>query len=183
MTDQHKPAGNEHPAKKFLRQLDPNAERFTFQTFDDAPDREMKNKKLAKIFHGTFDEYADALARLNDAYAGIFVAINETDGAGRSKRNVTHVRALMLDLDGAPLDPVRQCAMKPHLIIETSAGHHHVFYLVEGMRLDEYEDAQRGLAKRFDGDPNVATLERCTRLRLASRPFSVFGKPPIREPI
>jgi hypothetical protein len=54
--------------------------------------------------------------------------------------------------------------LKPHVILETSAGHYHVLWLVEGLPLDQWEDVQRGLAKRFDGDPAVATLERCTRL-------------------
>ena len=96
--------------------------------------------------------------------AGVFVAINPTDGRGRTKKNVTGVRAIMLDLDGEPLDPVHKCPLKPHIITETSAGNYHVFWRVDGLSLEQFEDVQRGLAKRFDGDPAVATLERCTRL-------------------
>jgi putative DNA primase/helicase len=70
----------------------------------------------------------------------------------------------MLDLDGRPLDPVKECALKPHIVLETSPGHYHVFWRVADLPLDQFEDLQRGLAKRFDGDPTVATLERCTRL-------------------
>jgi RepB DNA-primase from phage plasmid/Family of unknown function (DUF5906)/D5 N terminal like len=112
----------------------------------------------------TLDECEDWLVRANGKHAGVFVAINRTDSAGRTKQNVTGVRALMLDLDGKPVDQVHECALKPHIIIETSAGSYHVLWRVDGLALDQFEDVQRGLAKRFDGDPAVATLERCTRL-------------------
>lgn len=148
----------------FRRALDPSAGVFTFQTFDDNRDRELKDKRLGHHQTDTFDACAEWLKEANGKYAGVFVTINPTDGCGRTKKNVTAVRAVMLDLDGAPLDPVRECALKPHIITETSPGNYHAFWRVEGLGLDQFEDVQRGLAKRFDGDPAVATLERCTRL-------------------
>ena len=151
-------------ARRFLDALDPAATVFTFQTFDDNPDQKLKDKKLAGHHTDTFDNCADWLTRVNRKHAGVFVTINSTDGCGRTKKNVTAVRALMLDLDGAPLDPVLVCPLKPHIVTETSAGNFHALWLVNGLPLDEFEGVQRGLAKRFDGDPAVATLERCTRL-------------------
>ena len=151
-------------AKRFLAALDPNADTFCFQSFDDNPDRDLRDKKLAGIDTGTFDDVQDWLVRANGRHAGIFVSINPTDGHGRTKKNITGVRALMLDLDGKPVDPVNACALKPHIITETSEGHFHALWRVDGLALDQFEGVQRGLAKRFDGDPAVATLERCTRL-------------------
>jgi putative DNA primase/helicase len=151
-------------ADRFLAALDQNADGFCFQTLDDNPDRGLRDKELAGCQAGTFDGLKDWLVRANDRYAGIFVAINPTDGRGRTKKNVTGVRAIMLDLDGKPIDPVHECALKPHIITETSEGHYHVFWRVDGLPREKFEDVQRGLAKRFDGDPAVATLERCTRL-------------------
>ena len=151
-------------AHRFLTALDPEAEAFCFQTFDDNPDRQLRDKKLAHEQYCSLAKATEWLTRANAQHAGVFVCLNETDGRGRKKENITRVRALMLDLDGAPLDPVLKCALKPHIVTETSEGHFHVFWRVEGLALDEFEAVQRGLAKRFDGDPAVATLERCTRL-------------------
>jgi putative DNA primase/helicase len=151
-------------AERFLKALDPDAEEFCFQTFDDNPDRELKNKNLSWSRSGTMVRFQEWLIQANGRGAGVFVTVNRTDGIGRTKRNITAVRALLLDLDGEPLDPVNDCALKPHIITETSPGNFHALWRVEGMPLEKFEDVQRGLAKRFGGDPAVATLERCTRL-------------------
>jgi hypothetical protein len=44
---------------------------------------------------------------LNREGAGVFVTVNETDLKGRTAKNITSVRAVFVDLDGAPLEPVR----------------------------------------------------------------------------
>ena len=102
-------------AKRFLRCLDPEARSFTFQTFDDC---EPKDSRLARIFHGTLAEHADTLCNLNRRGAGVCVAVNITDGSGRARPNITSVRALFLDLDGAPPEPVRECPLRPHIQVE-----------------------------------------------------------------
>ena len=58
------------------------------------------------------------------------------------------------------------CRLKPHIIVQSSPGRHHVYWLLKegNLPLDEYEDVQRALAKAFDGDPAVALLT--TRARL-----------------
>src|SRR5262245_15130445 len=109
-------------AERFLAALDPGATRFTFQTFDDSKDR--MDRRMARILHGSIDEHIDALARLNAAGAGVFVTVNETNFQGRAAANVVRVRALFVDLDGAPL-PVSGPA--PHIVVETSPRRWHVY--------------------------------------------------------
>jgi putative DNA primase/helicase len=147
-------------AREFLTLL--GAKRCTFQTFDD--DAERKNQRLARILHGRLDEHADQLAQLNRLGAGVFVNLNQTDGKGRKRENIKRVRAVSADLDGAPLDPVMQCALKPHIVIESSPGRYHVYLLVKGLPPDQFEDTQRAIAKRFDGDPGIAKLTHIARL-------------------
>ena len=147
-------------ATKFLALL--NAERATFQTFGEG--QKDDDKSLARILDGTLDEHADALSGLNKLGAGIFVSVNQTDGRGRKRDNITSVRAVTLDLDGEPLDPVRQCPLKPHIIVESSPGRFHAYWRVESLSLDQYEGIQRAIAQRFDGDPAVALLTACARL-------------------
>jgi hypothetical protein len=149
-------------AVRFLKALDPDASSFTFQTFDDNKDRE--NPRLAKIFHGTLDQHAAKIKRLIDQGAGIHVTINETDGRGRKEANIVKVRALFVDLDGAPLEPVLQGELKPHIITESSPGRWHAYWRVEGATLDEFRSLQLALIKQFDSDPGVIGLEHVMRL-------------------
>lgn len=88
---------------KFLTRFDEDAI-FTFQTFDDC--KERKAPYLARILHGTFDEHCTELLRFNQQGAGIFFTVNATDGRGRSGINIKKIRAVFVDLDGAPLDPI-----------------------------------------------------------------------------
>src|SRR5262249_18176115 len=111
-------------ARRFLTALDPNADVFCFQTYDDYPERQLKDKKLSWCDTGKFDDLKRWLVPANNRHAAVVVAINTTDGRGRTKKNVTAVRAVMLDLDGKPLDPVQDCNLTPHMITETSKGHY-----------------------------------------------------------
>ena len=81
-------------ANLFLTALDPGATFFTFQTFDD--DRERREKALARVIHGTLDLCRNHLRRLNSERAGVFVTINETDGMGRTAKNIVRVRCCSL---------------------------------------------------------------------------------------
>jgi hypothetical protein len=148
-------------AAEFLKQL--GAKKYpTLQTFGEGTKKD--DSKLARIFDGTLAEYGEKLCDLNWRGAGVFVSVNETNGEGRKRSNITRVRAVFLDLDGASLDPVYQCSLKSHLIVESSPGRFHAYWIVKDFPLDRYEDVQRAIARRFDGDPAVALLTECARL-------------------
>ena len=146
--------------EKFLQALDPKATEFTFQTFDE----KGKNKKLVRVLNGTLDQHYDELVALNKQGAGIYVTINETDLKGRKAENVVRIRAVFVDLDGAPLEPAKQ--PQPHIIVESSPNRWHVYYLVTGMAVDAhvYRAAQRKLINRLGSDPKITDLPRVLRL-------------------
>lgn len=148
-------------AEKFLQVL-ASGNAVTFQTFDD--DDERKDSTLARILHGTLEEHREGLSRLNEQGAGIFVMVNEGDGRGRRKQNVTAVRAVFVDLDGAPLDPILALPLKPNLIVESSPGRYHAYWLVSDLSLYRFTQVQRALAHRFQGDESVCDLPRVMRL-------------------
>jgi RecA-family ATPase len=151
-------------AERFLSALDPNADRFTFQTFDD--NKERKDEALARILHGTLARRWDELVELNARGCGIFVTVNVTDLKGRSISNILGIRAVFADLDGAPLDPVLADGMpRPHIITETSPGRWHCYWhVIDGMPLKEFTPLQEAIAVRFDGDPKPKDLPRVMRL-------------------
>lgn len=147
--------------KAFLEFIDPVASSFTFLTFDDS---EQKRGSLIRVLHGTLAQHASELERLNNAGAGIFVTVNETDLTGRKAENIVRVRALFIDLDGAPVDPVWQHDPQPQMVITSSPGRWHAYWLVEGMELGDFEHAQKALIEKFGADPAVKDLSRVMRL-------------------
>lgn len=148
-------------AAKFLEKLDPQATSWTFQTFDDNADR--KDQSLARVLHGTLEEHGSTLVDLQSRGAGVFVTVNQTDLKGRKAENVLRVRAFFLDLDGAPLAPVREWE-EPHMLCETSPGRYHTFWLVDDCPLDAFRQVQKDLIETFGGDDCIHDLPRVMRL-------------------
>jgi Protein of unknown function (DUF3631)/RepB DNA-primase from phage plasmid len=158
--------------ESFLRALDPATDRFTFQTFDDDPERREKRREsgakdpFAKIRHGTLAQHWRELAKLNEQGAGIFVTVNRTDFKGRSIDNIVGIRAVFVDLDGAPLEPVFADGVPmPHIVTETSPDRWHVYWRVENdLPLGSFTPLQQAIAARFNGDPAINDLPRVMRI-------------------
>jgi hypothetical protein len=146
-------------AERFLTAL-AEGEPVTFQTFSDREN----GPALARILHGTLQQCASTLAAMNRQRAGVYVMVNAGDLKGRRRENVTGIRALFVDLDGAPLEPVRTAAVTPHVIVESSPGKWHAYWMVSGCELRDFERYQRALAARFNGDPKVCDLPRVMRV-------------------
>jgi len=134
----------------------------TFQTFDD--DEERKDPKLARILHGTLHTRADELGCLNEQGAGVFMMVNEGDLKGRKAGNVVRVRAVFVDLDGAPVEPVVEAVPEPHIIVESSPGRFHAYWVVNDVPLDRFSFIQKALARRYGADSSVSDLCRVMRV-------------------
>lgn len=134
---------------------------FTFQTFDDGP---TKRKNLARILHGSLESCASRLISLNAQGAGVFFMVNAGNGHGRTEANVIGVRALFVDLDGAPLALVESAPLRPHILVESSPNRWHAYWLVSDLPREQFKALQHALAERFGGDPKVCDLPRVMRL-------------------
>lgn len=136
-------------------------EKINFRTFDDA---EMGSVKPQK-YSGKIDDYSQRLSFQNQQGAGIFWVVNPTDGKGQTDSNIIGVRALFLDLDGAPLDPVLRTQALPHIVLETSPGKHHAYWLItSGFPVSEFSRYQKALARRFNGDVAISNPSRVMRI-------------------
>jgi hypothetical protein len=133
----------------------------TFQTFAEAGGA---TKACNRILHGSLERHANALASFNAKGAGVFVMVNHGDGMGRKSANVTAARALFVDLDGAPVEPVLSGPLPPRIVVESSPGKWHCYWPIVDLPLDRFTDAQKALAARFDGDPKVHDRARVMRL-------------------
>lgn len=157
---------NRGEAERFLRALDPSAETWTFQTFDDDRERKAANRghdPFARVFHGTLDEHWPELTRLNRKGAGIFVTINETDGRGRGTKNIKRVRAVFADHDDPSRAPTKP-PLKPHIVVDSSPGKSHRYWLSNDVGLDEFTSLQKALSGVLGTDGGVCDLPRVMRL-------------------
>lgn len=134
----------------------------TFQTFDD--DDTRKSRRLAWQGHGSLQQYGVRLESLNSDGAGVFFMVNEGDGKGRKAKNVRAVRAVFADLDGAPLQPVLDCPLPPHAVVETSPGKFHAYWCVDGVPLELFKPIQKAIAAKFRSDGSVNDLCRVMRI-------------------
>jgi RepB DNA-primase N-terminal domain len=125
---------------------------------------QVQKEGWAKHFHMSLRDALPALTTWNNNGCAIFVTINETDGQGRKTENIKRVRALFVDLDGADVQGALACAVVPHMVVQTSPGKYHAYWLVTDVPLNEFRPLQRALAARFDGDKSVCDLGRVMRV-------------------
>jgi predicted P-loop ATPase len=150
-------------ASAFLELLcDEFGPKVTFQSFDDQPDR--KTPQLARIYHGSIASLGEALVKLNEQGAGIFVTVNHTGGACRKKGDVKTIRSVFIDIDG--LKELPPFETPPSMIVRTPHGWH-VYWLLEAendMTTDECERVNKFLAAKYRGDKAVTDCARVLRV-------------------
>jgi hypothetical protein len=146
-------------ARKFLKILAPDG-KICFQTIKEG----QASTATSKYKYGSIDDLFSWLTEQNQKGAAITFMVNEGDGKGRKAENVTKIRAVFVDLDGAPLGPVENAKLKPHAIVETSQGKYHAYWLVSDVELSDFSPLQKALAKKLGGDSAVCDLPRVMRL-------------------
>ena len=169
-------------AECFLKALDPSPDaRWCFQTFTDdkkvrkarAEENKLRKQRgepplkdpLAAWRYGTLAEYWSWLVKQNARGAGVYITVNETDGGGRKATNITRIRALFADLDGAPIEPVNNAELKSQITMESSPDRYQAYWCFSGrMPLKVFEPLQKEIAARFKGDPAIHDLPRVMRL-------------------
>lgn len=146
-------------ATLYLSLLDPDPNAiFHFRTIAEAP-----GARGASKYSGTFAHCRPQLERDNAQGRGVFVVVN---AGGHCAKDITHVRALFADCDDAS-KPWKVCAVRgrdPHMVIETSPGKWHAYWLVSDFPLAEFKHAQSEIAAAFDTDASVTDLPRLMRL-------------------
>ena len=147
----------ESEAAAFLRAIDPEADHFCFRTFKDVGTDNFSGDK----FNGTLEAAVPWLAKHQQRGRGAFVVIN---AGGQRKEEIYRVRAVFADLDGAPLEPILDCALPPHMIVETSEGKYHAYWLVNGLDVMQFKGVQLCIAARYNADASVNDLPRVMRL-------------------
>ncbi len=146
-------------AERFLALLDESAERFCFRVFDDNEQR--KDPHLAAKYDGALADVWPALLAKQGAGCGVYVVANAGE---QTNDTIYKVRAVFADTDGADLGPILACGLEPHVIVESSPGKWHVYWLVDGLPTKAFREIQRNIAARFGTDKSVNDLARVMRL-------------------
>lgn len=144
--------------------------------------------KLSQKHRGTLKGLWKTLVNLNKSGNAIFMMPNLSNGKGTKDENITKVNAFFLDYDGSEwkrisLDELLgKFKLKPHIVVKTSKGHYHVYWLARNCNLSEFKSVQKALADKYGGDPKVSNLARVMRLpgtfnhKDPDRPFLVTLK-------
>lgn len=154
-------------AERFLQLLDSKADNFSFRTFDDS---DKKRPALVKNLYGSLSHHWDALCRLNNNGAGVFVVINETKPNGTTDQDVTRIRAVYPDFDTEQSANVRLAEMqakmgtKPTIYVESSPQKHHAYWIADGIELAEFRPMQKAVISLFDSDKSVHNESRVMRM-------------------
>lgn len=158
------PAHDKRMAASFLASLDPTAERFTFQFFEDGPD------EYGKIFHGTLDQAWPKVEALNtlERRIGVFVTIGETDFNGRREENVLRPRALFVDADtpeqiASSINETEAAGATPSMIVKSGRGLH-LYWLCSDIPRDQFSALQKRLIEKLGTDKSIHDLPRVLRL-------------------
>ncbi len=152
-----------HQAERFLAALDPQARTFSFRTFSDTPYTRLPGADpLEAELLGSLGDCWTALVKLNRAGAAVCVRVN-ADGPAHSSESVGRFRALFADVD-RPLAAAERSDLTPHLIVRSSPGHLHLYWLVENLPVGAFRAAQTEIARRCRADRRACALNQALRL-------------------
>ena len=121
-------------------------------------------KSLIKIRNGPPDGK-------DDWQHGVFFTVNNLDQSRdknrhRTKKMVTRCRAIFMDADIPVDEPRTDFPLEPSLVVNTSPGKYHYYWLIEG-GTDDFEQwdlIQKALIFRYEGDKQAKDLTRYLRL-------------------
>ena len=139
-----------------------------WQWYDD----QKKGQVFPGHFYGSIAEKWDELVGLNERGAGIFVTVNDTDGVKRKAENIESVRCVFVDLDGPPLDVLKDSPIKFHLLVQSSPNRYHAYLRIKDLPVNDgnreemsalFKAVQKGMAEKFGSDTSVSNLNQVMR--------------------
>ena len=121
--------------------------------------------------YGTLEEMLPLLVQRNAEGFGIFSTVNlmtprhDKGIARRKATDVAAVRAVFADWDDVnkPIS-LGMLPIKPSMVVQTSKRKYHIYWLVDDLPMDMYEQVQRGIAQHLGTDKAVIDL--CREVRV-----------------
>lgn len=135
-----------------------------------AIDKSKEGKTIPVELTGSLRTHWALLDKLNHGGSNVFMLINTVDGNQRNSKHVTKVNALFIDYDNGDwsaqdLDTLQaKFPVPPHMVVESSPGNIHAYWLVKDVPLDKFKAIQRKLIAKYDSDPVIHDLSRVMRM-------------------
>ena len=95
---------------------------------------------------------------------GVFITVNNTDGMGRRKEDITRIRAVFIDNDTAAKTWRRDTPILPHLVVESSPGKFHMYWLTDAPSDLAFEKVMATAVAQQGADANATDISRVLRL-------------------
>ena len=146
-------------AKRFLKLVVGESDLHCFQSL-----AERGGPSTLQPGFGSFPKHSSWLEAENLRGAGVYFVPNRTNTEGRGAENIVAVRAVFVDLDDAPVEPVLNCSAPPSVVIQTSPGRHQAFWRCSHVAVSEFTQVQKALIKKFNADPACKDLSRLMRI-------------------
>lgn len=139
-------------AARFLRLLDAEADTWLF--------RGIHGNGSTREVRGSLETCGDQLAGLNVDGYNVFCVVNES--VGFADADVTGIRAMFADFDGAPLP--ESFELEPHVIVQTSPGRWHAYWLADGVPVDQFKRMQQAIVAKYGTDRMAVNPARLMRV-------------------
>lgn len=132
--------------------------------------KDESGKSIPREYSGSLKRNWPMLSKLNQQGSNIFMLINNVLGDKRTSEQVTDVNAVFIDYDRGDWSAedinsfLKKFPVQPHIVVATSPGCFHVYWLVFDVPLDKFNEVQQHLAAQFGADPKVCDLPRMMRM-------------------
>ena len=152
---------NYSQAKKFKKMFH-KGKLTTYLTLDT---KEGQNR--SKQLHGSLKKNWMEISKEG---VNAFMLINTSNSEMRKATNIKQINAVFIDYDGGDwsADNLEQFmskfVVKPHLVVNTSPGNYHVYWLIKDIATKQFKGVQTRLAKKFNSDSKVNDLPRVMRM-------------------
>jgi len=151
-------------SKEFIQRLTGDADDSVhWQLYHDS-DKSDSGKKLARSFYSTYDNALPKLQQAQTKGCGVYVTINETDGSGRTSKNIVSARACFIDGDNQDLPDNGSWGIYPHIIVARNARYWHAYWLIEeSTDFETWQRLQYSLALYYGVKDRLHDLPRVMR--------------------
>ncbi len=126
-------------------------------------------KKDGRLKHekfGSLRELHPWIAEHNATRYGVFIVINEApalrEGEFVKDKDIVGVRASFIDCDGKR--PPKKWHVSPSIVCRRTLDRWHAYWLVDGLRPEQFKEVQKRLALHYGTDKSVSNASRVMRL-------------------
>ena len=129
-------------------------------------DGTIRPNEYGAQLYGTPICFLNKMVEANATGSNVAVAVNQIGKFRRANDNVTGINAIFIDVDNGVTteNELMDLPLPPNIIVATSPGRLHAYWLVSNCSVQKFKHIQRALAKRFDSDRNVCDPARMMRL-------------------